>query len=151
VEITATVCRPDPARPTESEGFFSARLRTEDGVVHDVGMLPTVRGSAHRPGRMACRFLIAGTEGVVYQEWCQRPEDAVAKTAASETAAGGSLGDLPLVTASLAIPDFYEGLYRAVREGAPPPVSGAEGLRAVRAWELLCQSACENRTLPISL
>ena len=152
VEISATFCKPDTKKPTESEGFFTAHLRTEDGVIHDVSMLPTMDGNAFRPGKMAYRFMIAGTEGIAYQEWCQRPEDAFLKPAFMQAAKPGrALGDLPFVSADLAIPDFYQSLYAAIRDGGTVPVSGSEGRRAVQAWELICRSACENKTLSIAL
>lgn len=151
-ELSACFCTPNHERPTESEGFFSARLRTEDGVLHDLSMLPTFDGNAFRPGQMPYRFMLAGTEGIVYQEWCQRPEDAFAKPAFMRPAKPGkALGDVPFVSAELAIPDFYQALHKAIRSGGPVPVSGADGRRAVRAWELIGQSAAENKTLSISL
>jgi predicted dehydrogenase len=152
VEISASFCAPNAAAPLESEGFFSARLRTEDGVVHDVSMLPTFDGSAFRPGRMAYRFMVAGSEGIVYQDWCQRPEDAFAKPMHVQRVKGAKgVGDIPLMTMKRVAPDFYESLHAAIRHGAPVPVPGSEGRRAVRAWELICQSAVESRTLAISL
>lgn len=152
VELSATFCKPAPKNPPESEGFFSCRLRTEDGVIHDLSMLPTVDGNAFRPGRMAYRFMIVGTEGVAYQEWCQRPEDAFAKTIFMQPVKGKkAVGDLPVATGGLAVPDFYEVLHSAIRKNTPPPVPGREGRRAVRAWELMAQSACENQTLRVSL
>jgi predicted dehydrogenase len=152
VELSATFCRPDLAEPLESQGWFTCRLRTEDGVVHDLSMLPAVNGNAYLPGNLAHRFTLAGTAGVVYQQWCQRPEDAFMKTWSMEaTEEGQRLGDLAAVAARLAVPDFYEMLFAALREGGPLPVSGEEGRRAVRAWELICQSACENRTLQASM
>ena len=152
VELSATFAKPDTGNPAASEGFFSCRLRTEDGVIHDLSMLPTVDGNAFRPGRMAYRFTIVGTEGVAYQEWCQRPEDAFAKTIFMQPVKGKkAIGDLPVAVGGLAVPDFYEVLHSAIRKNTPPPVPGREGRRAVHAWELMGQSACENRTLQISL
>jgi len=151
VELTATFCTPNPAHPTESEGFFTCRLRTEDGVLHDLSMLPPFNGNAYVPGRMAYRFMLVGTGGAVYQEWCQRPEDAFGKSFVMQPAAGRPAGDLPFVTAELAIPDFYQTLYTAIRDGGPVPVSGEAGRRAIRAWELICQSACEGKTLHVEL
>ena len=152
VELSAAFCTPNPASPSESEGFFTCRLRTEDGVIHDMAMLPPVNGNAYLPGRMVPRFYVAGTEGVFFQEWCQRAEDAFMKTAAMQPVEGGKrVGDLPWVESQLAIPDFYHMLYEAIRHDGPNPGSGAEGRRAVRAWELICQSACEGRTLNVSL
>ena len=55
------------------------------------------------------------------------------------------------LASGLAIPDFYGALYEAIRGGGHPPVSGAEGRRAVRAWELLCEAACRGTTLSIDL
>ena len=152
VELTAAFCAPHPDRPADSEGFFTGRLRTEDGVLHDVGMLPVFNGNAFRPGRLPWRFLVVGERGVLYQEWCQRPEDALAKQSHFQPAAPGTaLADLPLIASGLAIPDFYGALYEAIRGGGHPPVSGAEGRRAVRAWELLCEAACRGTTLSIDL
>ena len=152
VELTAIFCRPDPAEPTESQGFFTCRLRTASGVLHDMGMLPPVDGSAFLPHALTPRFVLAGTAGVLYQDWCQRPEDAYMKTTAFRLAEGGQKGrDLPVMEARLAIPDFYDLLFVAIREGGPLPVPGEEGRRAVRAWELMCQSACEGRTLEVEL
>ncbi|NLO74853.1 MAG: Gfo/Idh/MocA family oxidoreductase [candidate division WS1 bacterium] len=152
VELSATFCQPNLADPLASEGFFTARLRTEEGVLHDIGMLPTFAGNAHRPGRAPVRFMAVGTGGVFFEDWCQRPEDAFAKMYSQHsTDKCQPMGDLPLVEARLAIPDFYDMLYAAIREGGPLPVSGEEGRRAVRAWELICQSATENRTLQIEL
>ena len=152
VEVSATFCAPDVEKPRDSAGFFSARFRTEDGVLHDVSMLPTFDGNAYRPGKMPYRFMLAGTEGIVYQDWCQRPEDAVARPTFVQRPKGAkAIGDLPLLTMKRTAPDFYESLYAAIRKGGPVPVPGAEGRRAVRAWELICQSACESRTLSVSL
>ena len=152
VDVSAGFCAPNPEKPLESGGFFSARLRTEDGVIHDVSMLPTFDGNAYRPGKMPYRFMVAGSEGIVYQEWCQRPEDAFAKPMYLQRVKGAkAMGDVPLVTMQRVTPDFYESLHAAIRQGGPAPVPGADGRRAVRAWELICQSACENRTLTVSL
>jgi len=152
VELSAAFCEPRPESPLESEGFFTCRLRTEDGVIHDLSMLPAFHGSAFRPGKMPARFVIAGTEGIVYQDWCQRLEDAFVKPVLYQpSGAGRPLPDLPFVSSKLLIPDFYESLYNAIRDGGPVPVPASEGRRAVRAWELICQSACENRTLTTRL
>ncbi len=151
VELTAAYCTPNPADPPASDGFFTCRLRTEDGVLHDLSMLPTFGGNAFVPGRMPYRFMLMGTNGAVYQEWCQRPEDAFGKSFVMQPAAGRGFGDLPFVTAELAIPDFYQSLYAALREDAPIPVPGEAGRRAVHAWELICQSACEGKTLTVNL
>ena len=151
-ELSATFCAPTPETPTECEGFFSCRLRTEDGVLHDLSMLPAYGGNAYLPGKMPYRFTVVGTEGILYQDWCQRPEDAFAKPRffqASET--GKNPAEISGVSAQLAIPDFYESLYASIREGAPSPVPGSEARRAVRAWELTCESACAGRTLDVSL
>lgn len=151
VELTASFCAPNAANPAESDGFFTARLRTEDGVLHDLSMLPSFNGNAYKPGMMPYRFMLMGTHGAVYQEWCQRPEDAFGKVFAMQPATGRPLGDLPIVKAELAIPDFYQMLYTAIREGGPAPVTGEDGCRAVRAWELIGESACAGRTLVIEL
>ncbi len=151
-EVSACFCKPNSEQPTASDGFFSARLRTEDGVIHDLSMLPTFNGNAFRPGQMPYRFMLAGTEGIVYQEWCQRPEDAFAKPVFMQSAKpGNNLGDVPFVSAELAIPDFYQALHQAIRSGGVAPVSGADGRRAVRAWELICESATLKKTLNLSL
>ena len=150
VELSATFCVPGDGAGKPNEGFFTCRLRTEDGVIHDLSMLPTVSGSALLPGRMPYRFMVAGTKGVLYQGWCQRPEDAFMKTGAFESGDQGRLGDLPMVTASLAVPDFYQSLHASIRDGGPVPVTGEEGRRAVRAWELMNDSACRNKALTVT-
>jgi predicted dehydrogenase len=146
VELTATY-----GNSVEQDGFFTCRLRTEDGVLHDLSMLPTFNGNAFKPGMMPYRFMLMGTQGAVYQEWCQRPEDAFGKSFAMQPASGRGIGDLPFVQASLTIPDFYAMLHSAIRNGGPVPVSGEDGCRAVRAWELIGQSAVEGKTLAIDL
>ena len=152
VELSAMFCTAKPDEPVESEGFFSCRLRTEDGVVHDLSMLPAYAGNAYRPGKMPYRFVVVGTEGIVYQDWCQRPEDALARpTFFQSSGEGDDLPELGSVKASLAVPDFYESLYSCIRDGKPNPVPGQEAQRAVRAWELLCESACSGTTLNVSL
>ncbi|OPZ79645.1 MAG: hypothetical protein BWY76_03514 [bacterium ADurb.Bin429] len=151
VELSAAFCAPSPDAPAESDGFFTCRLRTEDGVLHDLSMLPPFSGNAYKPGMMPYRFMLMGTQGAVYQQWCQRPEDAFGKTFAMQPAEGRGIGDLPFVSASLSIPDFYQTLYAALRENGPVPVSGEDGCRAVRAWELIGQSARDGRTLTVEL
>jgi len=152
VELTATFARPHPEDPRESEGFFTARLRTAEGVVHDLSMLPPAEGSTFLPGRMNYRFILAGTEGVIYQQWCQRPEDAYMKDFSLKSLQPGSgMSGLPFIATDLSIPDFYQMLHAAIRADGPVPVSAREGRRAVRAWELICQAACEGRTLAINL
>ena len=69
----------------------------------------------------------------------------------TEKARASVAANLTAVAGRLAVPDFYETLSAALREGGPLPVSGEEGRRAVRAWELVCQSACEGRTLQVEL
>lgn len=150
VELTAAFCAPDREHPLESKGFFTCRLRTEDGVIHDLSMWPTFDGNAYMPGKMPRRFFIAGTEGVVYQEWCQRPEDAFAKTYSIQPIKGGkTAGDVTFVSSGLSVPDYYEGLFHAIRNNGPIPVTGEQGCRAVYAWELICKAACEGKTLQI--
>lgn len=152
VELSATFARPHPEDPRESEGFFAARLRTADGVLHDLSMLPPAEGSTFLPGRMNYRFMLAGTEGVAYQEWCQRPEDAYMKDFTLKSLQPEArLSELPFVTTGLNIPDFYTLLHAAIREEGPVPVTGREGRRAVRAWELIGQAACAGQTLAIQL
>lgn len=152
VELTATLAKMEPGDPTASQGFFTCRLRTADGVLHDLSMLPPAEGSPFLPGRMTYRFALIGTEGAAYLDWSQRPEDAYTKTwSLKPRQAGRRSGDLPFIATDLAIPDFYQSLYAAIREGGPVPVTGQEGQRAVRAWELICQSACEGRTLCVDL
>ncbi|MCM8769038.1 MAG: Gfo/Idh/MocA family oxidoreductase [Candidatus Omnitrophica bacterium] len=152
VEVTATFCQPGCSRTDENQGFFSARLRSESGIIYDVGMLPPVNGSALRPGKAPIRFLIAGTEGVAYIDWCQRPEDAFSKFISYHSLEPQkNLGDLKSIESELAVEDFYQLLFSAIREEKPNPVSAKEGQRAVRAWELICQSALENRCLSIDL
>ena len=152
VELTATFCQPDSEDPTESEGFFTCRLRTEDGVIHDLSMLPPFQGNAFRPGQLPWRFIVAGTKGVLYQDWCQRPADGLAKPSYFQPAEdGGTMTELPSVTARVSVPDFYDALHSSIREGTPSPVSGPDGTRAVRAWELICQSASEGRALSVDL
>ena len=151
VELSATFCLPGD-RPEDNGGFFTCRLRTEDDVIHDLSMLPTFTGSALRPGKMPFRFMVAGTEAVLYQDWCQRPADAFAKTTSFQPADTGTRWpDLPQVTGALAVPDFYQSLYLAIRQGAVPPVTGQEGRRAVKAWELINRSAYEGRSLEVTL
>jgi scyllo-inositol 2-dehydrogenase (NADP+) len=152
VELTAALAAPAPEDPPASQGFFTCRLRTADGVLHDLSMLPPAEGSAFLPGRMTYRFALIGTEGAAYLDWSQRPEDAYTKTwSLTARQPGRRLGDLPFIAADLAIPDFYQCLHAAIREGGPVPVTGQEGQRAVRAWELICESACEGRTLLVNL
>ncbi len=152
VEMSATFARPHPENPSESEGFFACRLRTADGVLHDLSMLPTAEGNLSLPGRMPYRFLLAGTEGVIYQNWCQRPEDACMKDWSLKSLHEESrIIALPFIATDLSVPDFYQMLYRAIREDGPIPVSGREGRRAVRAWELMGQAACAGKTLSINL
>jgi predicted dehydrogenase len=152
VELTATFAKPRPEAPRESEGFFTCRLRTADGVLHDLSMLPAAEGNLSLPGRMPYRFLLAGTEGVIYQNWCQRPEDACMKDWSLKSLHEESrIIALPFIATDLSIPDFYQTLHAAIREGGPAPVSGREGRRAVRAWELMGQAACEGKTLAVNL
>lgn len=152
VELTSTFAQPRPENPLQSEGFFTARLRTADGVLHDLSMLPAAEGSIFLPGRMPYRFLLAGTEGVLHQNWCQRPEDALMKDwSLKSTHAESKIITLPFIATDLGIPDFYQMLHKAIREDGPIPVSGREGRRAVRAWELMCQGACAGKTLQINL
>jgi len=152
VELSASFCQPADDPADEHQGFFTCRLRTEDGVVHDLSMLPGFTGNALRPGTTAMRFFVAGTGGVLYQDWCQRPQDAFAKTTSHQPAeSGSSLGDLPLVCAGLAIPDFYTSLHAAIRDGGPVPVPGRDGMRAVRAWELINESARASKALVVEL
>jgi predicted dehydrogenase len=151
VELSATFSAPTCADPLESEGYFTCRLRTEDGVAHDCGMLPPANGNVFLPGAMTPRFALFGTEGVVYQTWCQRPQDAFGKTLSFQSTTGKALGDPSFLRTELSVPDFYDRLHTAIREGGPVPVTGEDGRRAVRAWELICQSACEGRTLEVSL
>jgi predicted dehydrogenase len=151
VEVSAAFAAPNAADPAASDGFFTARLRTADGVLHDLSMVPSFGGNAFMPGRMPYRFILLGTKGIAYQEWCQRPEDALGKTIAVQPAAGRGPGDLPIVAAELAVPDFYQTLHAAIRDGGPLPVSGEDGRRAVRAWTLIAESAVAGKTLSIDL
>jgi len=147
VEVTATFCR-----PKQQGGFFTARFRTEDDIIHDVGMLPPVQGSGLRPGKAPFRFLVAGTEGIAYLDWCQRPEDAFVKFVSYQSAfTDKSFGDLVCVQGALTGQDFYRMLFSCLRQGEKVPVSGEEGRRAVYAWELLTQSALQSRCLSIEL
>ena len=75
VGISATMAKPNRDNPTEGEGFFSANLVREDGALYQMGMLPVIQGNAFRPGRMTPRFMLAGTKGVMIQDWCQTPMD----------------------------------------------------------------------------
>lgn len=150
VEITAAFCRPSTDDPPQHQGFFTARLRTTDGVLHDLGMFPPIRGTAYRPGRLPYRFMLVGTEGMVYQDWCQRPEDAYTAPVAVQFAdAQRRMPALDIVKTDLAVPDFYELLYRAVREGGDPPVPATEALRSVVAWEHICRAAVTPQTLAV--
>jgi predicted dehydrogenase len=152
VELSATFARPRAEDPRESEGFFTCRLRTADGVVHDLSMLPPADGNIFLPGRMNYRFVLAGTEGVHYQTWCQRPEDAYMKDFSLKSLqSGAGMSALPFIATDLAIPDYYQSLHQSLREGGPAPVTGREGRRAVRAWELIGQAAVEGKTLAVNL
>jgi predicted dehydrogenase len=152
-ELSATMALPNSECPTAGEGFFSARLRRDDGVLYDLGMLPGVNGSAVRPGTMTPRFYIAGTGGVMIQDWCQRPQDAFGSSVRFETATAEqpAFGDPPSVQASLAVPGFYELLHAAIRNGGPPPVCAQSAARSVQAWALICESATTGRTLQVTL
>jgi predicted dehydrogenase len=153
VEISATMARPNRKSPTEGEGFFSANLIREDGALYQMGMLPVVQGNAYRPGRMAPRFMLAGTKGVMLQDWCQTPMDGFGAGIRFEAAESGSpgFGDPPSLQASLSIPGFYDELHRAITEGTESPVTGDSAQRSVRAWELLCRAAAENRSIEVNL
>jgi scyllo-inositol 2-dehydrogenase (NADP+) len=153
IEITATMARPNLSAPLAGEGFFSARLLTEDGVAHDMSMLPAVDGNAFRPGTTVPRFVLVGTEGIMIQQWCQRPEDAFGSSIRHQRAESDQepFGDPPSVTAALSIPDFYERLHGALRAGGPAPVCPRSARRSVTAWELVCKAASAGRTLSIEL
>ena len=152
IELSAVFAKPKAEDPRESEGFFTCCLRTADGVMHHLSMLPPADGSIFLPGRMNYRFMLAGTEGVHYQEWCQRPEDAYMKDFTLKSLQpGAGMGALPFIGTDLSIPDYYRSLHTSIREGGAAPVSGREGRRAVRAWELICQAAVEGKTLAVNL
>jgi predicted dehydrogenase len=153
VEISATMAKPNHESPTEGEGFFSANLVREDGALYQMGMLPVVQGNAYRPGRMTPRFMLAGTRGVMMQDWCQTPMDGFGAGIRFEAAEEGSagFGDPPSLQASLAIPEFYDELHEAITNGGEPPVTGESARRSVRAWELVCQAAVERRSIAIEL
>ena len=150
--LSAVIAKPDPANPTASEGFFAAHLITEDGVAHDMSMLPTFGGNAYRPGRMVNRFVLIGTQGALFQDWCQRPEDALARPFVFQGAQPGKgYGEPSFVEAKLTIPGFYDLLHTSIADGGPVPVSGEEGRRAVKAWHLVCEAACSGKVLSVSL
>ncbi|MCC6580427.1 MAG: Gfo/Idh/MocA family oxidoreductase [Phycisphaeraceae bacterium] len=152
VEVTATFATANPKSPMDSDGFFTARLRTEDGVLHDLSMFPGVMGSHVMPGKMPKRFVVVGTKGMVYQDWCQRIEDAFGKTRDFVSAEPKTwLNDPSSMICQFAVPDFYDALYDAIRHGKPNPVPGDQGRRAVLAWELICQSAVAGKTLRVDL
>jgi predicted dehydrogenase len=153
VEISAVMARPNRENPMEGEGFFSASLIREDGALYQMGMLPVVQGSAYRPGRMSPRFMLAGTKGVMMQDWCQTPMDGYGAGIRFEAAEEGSpgFGQPPSLQASLAIPGFYDELHRAITEGTESPVTGESAQRSVKAWELTCQAAAENRSIKVDL
>jgi scyllo-inositol 2-dehydrogenase (NADP+) len=153
VGISATMAKPNRDNPTEGEGFFSANLVREDGALYQMGMLPVIQGNAFRPGRMTPRFMLAGTKGVMIQDWCQTPMDGFGAGVRFEAAEEGSagFGNSPSLQASLAIPEFYDELHGAITKGSECPVTGESARRSVRAWELVCRAAVERRSIDIEL
>jgi len=153
VEISATMARSDPDDPLAAKGFFTARLRTDDGLIHDVSSLPAIQGTCYRPGVMVPRFVLTGTAGTMIQRWCQRPQDAFGDSVRFESSDPGvpPLGDPPFIEAVLKIPDFYTLLHGALREGTEVPVSAESARRNVGLWELICESAGAGKMLTIDL
>ena len=153
VEISATMARPNAAAPLASKGFFTARLRTDDGVIHDVSSLPSVQGTRFRPGVLLPRFVLTGTAGTLIQNWCQRPEDAFGDSVRFEghDPGGPTPGDPPFIEAVLSIPDFYALLYDTIRECASVPVDPESARRSVGLWTSICESAAAGKMLTIDL
>lgn len=45
--------------------------------------------------------------------------------------------------------DYFEGLYRAIRDGAPPPVTATDGLNVIRIIETAFESSRTGSVLPL--
>jgi len=153
VEVSATMAKPCGDTPRDSKGFFTARLRTDDGVLHDVGMLPVVQGNAYRPGMMLPRFVLIGTAGMLIQQWCQRPEDAFGSDVRFEGSTSETTppGDPLFVKAELAVPDFHARLYAAVRDGGEVPVTAVSARRSVALWHAIYESGARGCMMAIDV
>ena len=45
--------------------------------------------------------------------------------------------------------DYYDGVYAAIREGAPPPVPAIDGLNVIRIIEAAFRSSNERRVIEL--
>lgn len=141
-EVSAFLCHPDKG-PAQG-GYMEATFRFEKLPVVRVSMLPRPQEYLLNGTPPAPRFYAVGTKGAFVQRTLEDPRDMINATQ-----------NFDKVKPEYAVPDFleirrkgfYDYLYESLAQGAPLLVRPVEARNAIRAFELIAQSARENRTV----
>lgn len=125
-EAQSVRCTMDHIPPIAPERMASVHLTTTGGTICRIEITRAV-------GERAGRAIWIGSQGRVEADWMRR-------LIHYETGAGGKTADID-IPQSLTVLDTLSAFLQAVRDGAPMPITGEDGCRAVEIAEACYQSA----------
>lgn len=145
VEVSAVLCSPE--KGLGDCGFAEAMLRFEKPPVIKFSMLPRPKEFLVNGTPAAMRFYAAGTKGSFLQRIIEDPRDLMNATQ-----------NYDVGKPDYAVPDYlevkqkgyYDFLYESLSENKPLLVKPEEARNAIRAFEIILESAQKNAAVKSS-
>jgi scyllo-inositol 2-dehydrogenase (NADP+) len=145
VEVSAFFRKPEGGR--DDAGFAEATFRFEKPPVTRVAMMPYTKPFLQNGENASQRFYAAGTGGAFTQRVIEDCRDVM-----------NALQNWDKARPDYAVPDYiemrhkwyYDYLYESLADGAPLLVEPREARNAIRAMELMEESAQAGKTIPAS-
>jgi len=141
-EVSAMFCHPEGGR--DDAGFSEATFRFSEPPLVRMAMMPHPAECLANGTPAQTRFYAAGTKGSFVQRIIEDPRDLMNATVNFEKQRPDYA-----VPSFLTIErrEYYDYLYESLANGAPLLVDPVQARNAIRAMELMEQSARENRTV----
>jgi predicted dehydrogenase len=145
VEVSAFFRKPEGGRA--DGGFAEATFRFEKPPVTRVAILPYTKAFLQNGENASTRFYAAGTEGAFTQRVIEDRRDVM-----------NALQNWDKASPDYGVPDYinishkwyYDYLYESLAEGAPLLVKPEEARNAIRAMELMEESAQAGKSITAS-
>lgn len=143
VEVSAILAKPDGG--TTDGGFCEATFRFEKLPVTRVSMLPRAQEFLLNGTPPHARFFAVGTAGTFAQRIIESPNDLMNATQNFDKwRPDYAVPDYLRITRK----EYYDFLYETLAGGAPLLVKPEEARNAIRAFELITESARLGRAVP---